>query len=477
MRRLSHTSLVLLIATILVLALLLWFYKTSKVALQKKDSDLNCRDCNVLFIGIDALQASHVSHLGYFRDTTPTLDKLASRGFSFSQAISPSSWTVPAYMSIFTSTYPSIHRLTNRYVIFSPTDQKLSNFKELSPNLLTFAEIMKQVGYQTGGFTGDAGVGAVLGYNHGFDIYVDDVRFGGFENSEKYALKWLDEHKGQKFFMFFHGYDTHGQYDIGQGYKSRYIPKDYHGSFVGTKEEQGKLREEGLKNGLINLTDEDVKFWRAWYDGKIRDADDRLSTFLSELEKRDLLKKTIIVVFSDHGTEFFEHKRFDHGHTLYDELVHVPLIIVIPGVKSEKIITQQVTTLDIASTVLDILSIYPNISFQSQIKGESLLPLMIGKSNKGRDIFIETDYRNYTHKRAIRTADGWKYILTLDDSEEELYNLNKDPQEKNNLVSEEPERRNDLQQKLYYHITQTLKQNPKEVPNTSCLPAYPDQCK
>ena len=85
----------------------------------KVEANELCPDCNVVIIAIDALQAGHVHHLGYPVETTPNIDKLASRGISMSQAISPSSWTVPTYLSIFSSMYPSRHGLTNRYRIFS----------------------------------------------------------------------------------------------------------------------------------------------------------------------------------------------------------------------------------------------------------------------------------------------------------------------------------------------------------------------
>ncbi len=437
-----------------------------------------CDNCNIIFIGIDALQAAHVHHLGYDVDNTPTLDALAKEGFSFSQAISPSSWTVPTYMSIFTSTYPSVHKLVNRYVEFTKEKQKLSNIPELSPSLITIAEELKKAGYITGGFTGDAGVGSILGYNKGFDMYTDETRFGGFSNSERYALEWLDKNIGKKFFMFFHGYDTHGQFDIGKNYQSIYEPKNYNHAYKGTAQEQANLREEGLKYKFIyQLNQNDVKFWRAWYDGKIKDADERLSHFISELKSRNLLDNTIFIIFSDHGTEFYEHGRFDHGHTLYDELIRVPLIITIPKLPGGKIISSQISTLDIVPTALDILGLRPSKDFQSQIVGKSLVEYFNNPTLEGRDVFSETDYRAYTYKRAIRTHDGWKYILSLENGQEELYNLHQDPNEKDNLINIELSVADNLRMKIKNHIQNDLHANPSTQMKTGCLPAYPDQCK
>lgn len=446
-------------------------------ALTASNDEIRCTDCNVIIVGFDALQARHVHHLGYDRDTTPTLDSLAANGFSFSQAISPASWTVPSFMSIFTASYPSVHKVVNKFSVFNPPEQHFSNLEELSPNIETLAEVMKRNGYATGGFTGDAGVLGRFGYNQGFDIYTDEAKFGSMGNSATHALTWLDSlPKEQKFFMFFHGYDAHGQFDIPENYTSRYAP-EYNGKYKGTEKEQEALREQGLKDGKITLSDEDVEFWRAWYDGKIRDADERLGAFLDELEKRGLLEKTIIIVVSDHGTEFYEHNRFDHGHTLYDELLNVPLIMKIPNVAGGSVIPAQVTTLDVAPTLLDILGITADGGYAEQIaKRTSLVPYLEDPTKAGYDVFSETDYRNFVHKRSVRTMDGWKYVLSLESGEEELYDLRTDPGEKNNILTEARDKATSLREKLWAHLETNLGYKPGDTLRSDCIPVYEGQC-
>jgi choline-sulfatase len=432
-----------------------------------------CSDCNVVLISMDALQARHVSHLGYKLPTTKTVDSLARAGVSFAQAISPASWTVPTYLSVFSSTYPSVHGLTNRWEKFSEKEKKQNNFKLAKPGLITIAEVFKAAGYATGGFTGDAGVSAVIGYDKGFDVYTDEVQFGGMDNSEKHALAWLDKLGGKKFFLFFHGYDSHGQYAVKEGYRSRFHPEGITTKYKGTKEEQAEIREAGLRGEFPKLTEDDLKFWRGWYDGKIADADDRLGSFLSALEKRGLKEKTLFVLISDHGTEFAEHGAFDHGHTLYDELVHVPFVISGPGVKKGRVLKEQVTTLDVLPTVLELTGLPVSKELKSQMAGRSLAQVVTGGSLSGADVFTETDLRNFTHKRALRTSDGWKLILTLETGAEELYNLRKDPSEKNNLAEKETGRREKLRKKLMAHIeAMPLGRNS----STECLPVYQGQC-
>ena len=418
------------------------------LVLAQDDPELSFAGYNLVFVSFDALQAAHTSCLGYPQKTTPVIDDLAGKGFLFSQAISQSSWTVPASMSWFTSMYPSEHKVINKYSRYTDENKVFANLDELSPGTATLASILKENGYATGGFTGDAGVSARFGFGKGFDVYVDDQKFAGLDHSVPPAIEWLRANKDKKFMIFLHGYDSHGQYDPADGYKMRFMDGVYKGELKGGKEEQGRLREEGLKEGRIQLKDEDVRFWRALYDEKIYDANQRFQVFVDELKKLGLMDKTIIILTSDHGTEFYEHQRFDHGFTLYDELIHVPLVICLPGVKVGKVISDQVRGIDLMPTVLDLLNITVNDKDQKQIKGKSLRPLLRGETMR-LDAYAETDYRLYTHKRALRTFDGWKFIYTLENDQKELYNLNDDPQEQRNLVTVDQKKSYELEQQLF----------------------------
>ncbi len=403
---------------------------------------------NVILVCFDALQASHTSCLGYFRNTTPTIDEFAASGFLFKQAIAQGSWTVPSVMSLFTSMYPSEHRVVNKYSTYTENEKVFSDLSKLSPEVETLAEVLKNNGYVTGGFTGDAGVSARFGFSKGFDIYIDDQKFAGFDHSIPPAINWLRQNKDKKFFMFLHGYDSHGQYDPPNGFTRRFVDFDYKGLLKGGKEEQGRFREEGLEKGSIQLTDDDARFWRALYDEKINDADQRFRSFVEEMRRLGILDRTIIIITADHGTEFYEHKRFDHGFSLYGELIHVPLVIYLPGIKGNKVIKEQVRSIDLMPTILGLLRIGIKDKIINQMRGKSLVPLLKGEHME-LAAFSETDYRLYTHKRAIETADGWKFIYTLENNKKELYNLNRDPQEKNNLVDVEQRKSYELEQKLF----------------------------
>lgn len=413
---------------------------------------LKYKDYNLVFVSFDALQAAHVGALGYPKPVTPTIDAIAKSGFNFTKNISVASWTVPASMSWFTGVYPSEHGLTNKFSVFNPPDNILSNLKKLSPDLVTLAEVLKDNGYATGGFTGNAGVSGFFGYGQGFDQYFfEKGKFGSMGVSIPKALDWLKEHKDKKFFMFLHGYDMHGQNVPAEGFDYRFVEKGYDRKFTGSAQEQEALREEGLEKGVVNIREEDARFWRAIYDEKIQRTDAKFKGFMEELKKMGVLDKTIFVLTSDHGTEFYEHKRFDHGFSLFDELIHVPLIIKLPGQKNGKVIKDQVSSLDIMPTLLDLLEVKMPEKAKTQLRGQSLIPALQGKA-VNKDVYSETDYRQYTYKRSVITKDGWKFIYTLENKGRELYNLKSDPKELKNLVEQEPKRAYELEQQLFAHF-------------------------
>ena len=432
-----------------------------------------CPGCNVVLVSFDALQAAHVHALGYPRQTTPTIDRLAGQGVLFTQAVTPAPWTLPAHMSWFTGTYPSLHKVVNKFV-FESGRLVPSNLQNLAPGTQTLAEALRGHGYATGGFTGGAGVSGIYGFRQGFDVYSDDVApFSGMEASIPKALKWLAGLQGRRFFLFLHGYGSHGQYMPAGGYDNRFVEPPYDGPYDGTPSQQRVLRELGLKQSIA-LDPPDVKYWRDIYDEKIARADALFAGFLSSFQAMNLDRRTVFIVASDHGTEEYEHKRFDHGYGLYDEMEHVLLAVVAPGISGGRRIDVQVGTLDILPTILALVGVPQSPRLQAQLQGKSLVPLMKGQEKAGEDVYMETDYRLYTHKRGLRTADGWKLIHTLETGKVELYNLNADPQEATDLSASQPGRAKELDDRLlaqYRKIGAVL-----DHWDVGCSPVYPDQC-
>ncbi|THB77206.1 MAG: hypothetical protein D6B25_07565 [Desulfobulbaceae bacterium] len=412
---------------------------------------------NVILVGFEPLGSNHVGSYGYPVGTTPNLDQFGEQNFLFENALSPSSWTLPVFMTWFTSLYPSQHGITNKYSEITNDSQKLSKLDELSPQVTTLAQILKRHGYTTAGFTGGAGVSSKFGYDLGFDTYFDEIDFAGFDETMPRALKWLQEHHQNRFFLFIQGFDVHGRFPLDQKQAERFLKKDYSGPLTGSPEEYWDLRSSNIDNGTVSLSDEDFAFLRSVYDAKIAAADARFGAFIDQLESMKLMDDTIIVISSGSGNEYNQHGRIDHGFSLYQELIQVPLLIHIPGLKGRT--NQLVRTLDIAPTVLDALNITDEISMK-QFEGVSLIPLMQGESIELIG-FSETDYLLQSFKRAVNTSDGWKLILSLDTEARELYNLQSDPLEQTNLIEQNGRKAYELEQMLYQHLSEMSQFNNK----------------
>lgn len=443
---------VMLLAPLFVVSGMLSFLLSHWLRPQHTTPDIRrCADCNVVFVSFDTLRADHVHALGYPRQTTPTIDALINKGFVFRNAITVAPWTLPSTMSWFTGVYPSKHKVLNKYTLDAQGKEEISNLKKLSSQLATLAEVLKNQGYKTGGFTGGAGVDHQFGFDQGFETYTDDLNFGGFKDSFPKALEWIKKHREEKLFVFLHGYDIHGQYVPEGGYDKRFVDFDYKGHLTGSKEEQKSLREEGLNQGKIALTKEDTRFLIALYDEKIQRADQEFSQFLQVYSGLGLLDKTIFIITSDHGDEFYEHGRIDHGHSLYEEQLRVPLIIVVPG-NDKRTIDKQVRSIDIMPTIFELLAINLPETVREQMEGTSLVFFMEGKG-EGLDAFSETDYRYAVSLRSLRTPDHWKLIRNLEANTKEAYNLLRDPQEATNLFQVSiNEQVRLLEQKLREHL-------------------------
>lgn len=420
-----------------------------KKILKEKVSVKPCPDCNLILVSFDPLRTANVSALGYKRKTTPNIDQFAKRGFNFENAVTVAPWTLPASMSLITGAYPSQHKILNKFVV-TDSKEEIANLENLSPNLKTLAQVLRQNGFRTGAFTGGAALNHQFGFDKGFEIYTDSQDFAGFEETAPLALNWIKEHRNEKLFVFLQGFDMHGQYVPKDGYDRRFVDFNYKGRLTGSKEEQKELREQGLARGQLFLTKDDVSFLIALYDEKIQRADAKFAQFIKKYQKLGLLDKTIFILTADHGEEFYEHGGIDHGHTLYDEVIRVPLIISLPDMEKERKINNQVANIDLMPTIFDLLGVNPEESVQKQMAGISLLPFMEG-SGSPQDVYPETDYRYATSQRALRSSDGWKLILDLQTGAKETYNLLRDPLEKN-MLDKKTDESNKLEKKLREYL-------------------------
>ena len=195
----------------LILLLAGSFIKTGRALSMETSPGLRKHDYNLLFITIDTLRADHLNCYGYQKIKTPHIDKLASQGVIFTQAITPVPITLPAHVSMMTGQYPIQHGVRNN-----------GNFI-LGKEAVTLAEIMKEKGYQTAACIGAFVLNSAFGLDQGFDFYEDSLPAGGkkldilynerkAEDITSIALKWLMTNKEKKFFLWLHYFDPHASY-------------------------------------------------------------------------------------------------------------------------------------------------------------------------------------------------------------------------------------------------------------------------
>ena len=350
---------------------------------------------NVLLISIDTLRADHLSCYGYHRRTSPNIDKLAQEGILFKNTFSQCSWTIPSHGSIFTSKLPHRHGGT---IDTAPG----GTWHPLPFSNLTLAEILRENGYITAAFTSAGYMITRNGLHQGFDLYYNDSGPGwdpalSTERLVEKTSNWLKRNHYTPFFLFFHIFEVHTPY-----------MRQYFTAGL----ERGRLSDtvEHYRdsNYLKEATDAEKKYTIALYDGDIYYADRYIGMLLETLSQLGLSDNTIIVLTSDHGEEFWEHypqRAANHGHSGYDELLHVPLIFVFPEMKDKgKIIENQVRLLDIFPTILSALSIKYD---KKGIDGKSLLPMINGGSKKEDLVVYSEDLHCGPERKAIRTK-GYK---------------------------------------------------------------------
>ncbi len=384
---------------------------------------------NVVLIGVDTLRADHLTCYGYGRKTSPNIDRLAQQGVLFENAIAPSPWTLPSFATVFTSLYPSQHGANGARA-------------PMGTGFPTLAEILKEHGYKTGAIINAPYLKRSFKVDRGFDTYDMPPREGRHaDGTTRDALAWIDSLSNEPFLLFVHYFDPHLPYGPPAPYDTIFDP-GYRGK-IRSPFLPKRLPRVRLRN-LLELLDYSKQDWHhveALYDGEIAFTDKAIGDLIEGLRERHLLKETLIVFLSDHGEEFLDHGGLEHGHTLYNELLHVPLIMVLDGrIPEATRLRRQVRLLDVAPTILDFVGVECN----ARLEGVSLLPLIEegegGKVNliatgtllPPRLAFSESILYG-TQKKSI-TALPWKVIYDTEKGEWWRFNLATDPHEEDPLT-------------------------------------------
>ena len=360
---------------------------------------------HVLLVTLDTTRADRLGCYGHKDAVTPHLDSLAKRGVRFLKAYTHIPLTFPSHCSIMTGTLPVYHQARNNGSYY------------LDEGIPTLAETFRAAGYKTAGFVASFVLDSRFGLDRGFERYDDDLKKGEIlknYRSERNArevvdafLPWLTENARNKFFAWIHFYDPHLPYDPPSPFKEM-LPKSP-------------------------------------YDCEIAFVDSELGRVLDKLKEENILDDTLIVVAGDHGEALGEHREIDHGLFLYEATTRVPLLIVDektlpPG----KVVSSTVRLTDVMPTVLELA----NLPVPKTVQGVSLLTRIAGRTNADLTAYLETYYpfENFGWSEMKGITDGrWKLIQA---PRPELYDLENDPHEGNDLFVKAPSQSRKMMQEL-----------------------------
>jgi arylsulfatase A-like enzyme len=403
----------------------------------------------ILLITVDTLRADAVSCYNPGSKLTPNIDAFAQQSVLFENAVSNSPWTLPAISSMMTGMPPSVHQATR-------------NHARVTGELPTLAGEMKKAGYYTAAiginptltkqtcisngfiyydfypkFSTGRSVGAKIRKH--LSQYIPDekvtnvtaeglvIDFGSFISTDRLtdlSIHWLRKNKDKSVFFWIHYFDPHVPYAPParwlQGQEKKLIPS------IGYNFD----RPDDLLTGVFVPTQKEKEWIKALYNSEVRYVDHNLGRLFAALKQMGIYNQSLIVLTSDHGEEFWEHGAYYHGHSLYNELVSIPLIIKLPGKAVQKRVETTVSLRNLMPFILDYCKVK---GYRQKIYKQSLLPLFPGKT--GTTAFepqpVVSSAMRYGEEKEALYFEGLKYIRSEMSQQEELYNTAADPQEKN----------------------------------------------
>jgi arylsulfatase A-like enzyme len=389
---------------------------------------------NIVLVSIDSLRADHLGCYGYDRDTSPAIDALATGGVLFERAIAQSPWTLPSHASLLTSLYARAH------------GANAARF-QVPATVPTLATALAAAGYATHAVVSGPFMQARFGMARGFDTYDDSLAQGEHRESHEAVTSpalhtravALLETATRPFFLFLHYWDVHYDYVPPPPYDTKFDP-----GYVGTLSPHRFMGNPDIHAGMDRR---ELRHLVALYDGEIAWVDEHIGRLLEALRRLGIDDQTILVLVADHGDEFFEHGEKGHQHSLYQELLHVPLVLRLPGGPRGRRIAERVELIDVMPTLLEAAG----VPTPPGLHGRSLLPLVRGEAWSTRPVFAETSKVRKTRQDRRKTKawsvhDG-RYKLIRYAAERypaELYDLERDPREQHNVIATAPERATEL---------------------------------
>jgi len=436
---------------------------------------VNTNQCNIFLIVMDTVRADHLSLYGYERDSVPTLKKFSDQATLFTHAIASSSNTLPTHASLFTGMYPIKHGAHHIYPPRRSPDGVGISSIGLAHHFDTLAEILSEKGYMTIGVSANHGwLAPLFRLNQGFQYYDSRVPISwtvwqyylrhrihnllnyGFRsphgasyrraeeiNREIFTLLDIMRKRGERSFFFINYMDAHYPYLPLPPFDKLYPGKDE----TFTKDRYDSLRKQVMELER-RITKEESSHLISQYDGGIAYLDFHIGKLLTRLKELGIYENSLIIFTSDHGEAFGERGLIDHGSSVYQDQVYIPLIIKYPRTNEKNVVNQLVSSVDLMPTILDVLG----CEIPQGIQGQSLLKLAIGNSRHVISEFYPFSDLVQSHPRFDRVqravfSGRFKFIKSTNGTKE-LYDLHEDPDEKNNLFKPDDKTSRELEARL-----------------------------
>jgi len=374
---------------------------------------------NVVLISIDTLRPDHLGAYGYARATSPSIDALAAGGVLFENALSPSSWTLPAHASLLSGVSPYRHGA-------------VAATARIRDDVPLLAELLRAHGYHTAAFVNAPFVSRTYGFARGFERFEQRFERKRRDTAERHQ-QVLDGVAALEppFFLFVHYMDVHSPFRPPREFNR--FAKDRHSVAVLKDLGQGSIftLQRGIRAGRLEISAEAVQRFEDLYDDEILAMDAKIGELVTVLRAR--FQNAIVILTSDHGEEFLEHGSIGHGDTLYEEVLRVPLIVAGPGVVQGARAPELVSLLDIVPTVLEWLG----APRPAGLEGRSLAPMLAERAgNARRDVMLALHTGAHDGSVALRGMRDEARKLIRDDyaKRTEFYDLASDPAECHSLA-------------------------------------------
>lgn len=429
---------------------------------------------NIIFVLVDTLRADRLGAYGAVAPDggpaapTPVFDQLAADGVLFERAIAPAPWTLPSMASLFTGFYPRVHRADNYAIVRGREgdEAKGGSVSSLRPQFVTLTEILTSLGYESAAFVSNPFMQPRFGVTQGFghiDPSFSLAQRGGVAEGDQInagVKAWLDQRESDKpLFLYVHYMDVHAPYRDNNLVQDLVLRVQKMPESDRTEVTKAEINEHpGYFKKSIRIFGADMlhrnlfgirEYWWARYDSCVGAMDQHLGELRGILREHQLWDDALVVIVADHGEALGEHGVWSHGKSAHQDQLHVPIAMRWTGeLPAGKRLGASVRLFDVMPTILELLG----ARVPTELQAASLLPVITGAEDDR--IALGEAVKEAPSTKAL-VIGKWKVLTDLDTGDTQLFDLDADPSEQQDLAGEHPDRA----KAMAAHVKSLVKEN------------------